>query len=189
MSQITISVAKARQRTAVISDGADASPSRRDISGMMAVNQGDDECPYDPTSSFDRDDGSGSLFRALRGDRKTASSDGKLFRLVSAHVRSNAGLPVTPAAGQSLIQRLVSVAHLGQRWVASCSVFSDSELFREMRTIKTRQFGHVTKPTGRLTSPPVSRRCRTNCASAMSSSSRTKARAGDLFQGGRPAQR
>jgi hypothetical protein len=52
-----------------------------------------------------------------------------------------------------------------------------------MRAIKTRQLGHVTNPTGWLTSPPISRRCRSNCASGMSSSSGTKTRAGDLFPG------
>ena len=127
--------------------------------------------------------GSGSLFQSAYAEAgKRFRRTGELFRLISL-VTSAARSPfaLAPPACQSLIQRLVSALHFGQRWVASCNVFSDSELFREMRTIKTRQLGHVTNPMGWLTSPLVSRRCRTNCASTMSSSSRTKTRAAILF--------
>lgn len=46
----------------------------------LVVNQADDECPHDPTSSFDR----GGCWRftvsaRFRGDRKTVSSDGEII--------------------------------------------------------------------------------------------------------------
>jgi hypothetical protein len=51
-----------------------------------------------------------------------------------------------------LIQRVVSVAQQGQRYLTPCSVLSVSERLSETRDISTRQFGQVTSPTG-LPSP------------------------------------
>jgi hypothetical protein len=53
------------------------------------------------------------------------------------------------------IQRLVSASHRGQRYMASRSVVLSSAPLSEIRGIATRQLGHVTTPTGLLTSTRI----------------------------------
>jgi hypothetical protein len=68
-----------------------------------------------PRRSIEADAG-GSLFqRAFAETGKRFRRTGKLFRLMSGQACSNAALRVTAAACQSLIQRLVSAPHRGQR--------------------------------------------------------------------------